>query len=160
MQILMAWNSEAMGHSGKVSLLVIRSLHTCTAASVCDWLWPWQRGDSGSPFRKKSVKHFWPFNLSHSAWLCAVHDLGCGSCSGRGVALETLHYLHSSFRPEWRGSPHCTRSGSCRLCWYSDRCYRSGRSEDTRLCLRLKWEKNRVNLEDLKLLSFSLHFQT
>lgn len=123
------------------SIIPIRSLQTCTAASVCDWLCSWQHGDSGLPFRKKYVKHFWQFNLSHRAWLCAVHDLGCGSFSGRGVALQTLHYLHSSFRPEWRESLHCTRSGSYRLCWYSDHCCRSGRSEGTHLCLRLKLKR-------------------
>lgn len=53
-------------------------------------------------------------------------------------------YLHSSFRPEWRGSPRYTRSGSCRPCWCSGRCCRSGHSADTRQCLGLKWERVKV----------------
>lgn len=58
--------------------------------------------------------------------------------------LGCRRYLHSSFHPEWRGSPRYTRSGSCRPCWCSGRCCRSGHSADTRQCLGLKWERIKV----------------
>lgn len=58
--------------------------------------------------------------------------------------LGCHRYLHSSFHPEWRGSPRYTRSGSCRPCWCSGHCCRSGHSADTRQCLGLKWERMQV----------------
>lgn len=122
------------------SVIAIRYFQTCTAASMCDWLWSWHHGDLGLPFRKKHMKRFWQRNLSHSAWLCLVQDCRREAAVDR----ETRHYLHSSFRPVWHESPHCTRSGSCRRCWCSDHCYRSGHSADTRLCLRLKLKRIKV----------------
>lgn len=126
---------------------------------MCDRLWSWQHGDLGLPFRKKYMK---PFHSS--TFHTALDSLSCSRLSmlklqWEGAASDTCHYLHSSFRPEWRESPHCTRSGSCHLCWCSARCYRSGRSADTHLCLRLKLKRIKLIWRTWNY-PFSLHFQT